>query len=115
MSGFTPSAYQAEIFKWVEGGTGNAFIDAAAGAGKCLGVDTPVLRFDGTVVAVQDVVPGDLLMGPDSRPRCVLSISTGYGLLYRITPIKGMPWVCNAGHIMTLMGSNRHLGEIRDI
>lgn len=34
MSGFTPSAYQSAIFEWVERDTGNAFVDAAAGAGK---------------------------------------------------------------------------------
>jgi DNA helicase-2/ATP-dependent DNA helicase PcrA len=31
---FTPSAYQQAIFEWVQNGEGNAFVDAAAGAGK---------------------------------------------------------------------------------
>ena len=43
-------------------------VEAVPGSGKCLGKDTPVMLFDGTVRAVQDIVPGDLLMGPDSKP-----------------------------------------------
>lgn len=50
---------------------------AATGAGKCLGKDTPVLLYDGRVVPVQDVQVGDLLMGPDSQPRRVLSLARG--------------------------------------
>lgn len=74
--------------------------------GKCLGLGTPVMMFDGTVKAVEDVETGDLLMGPDSRPRTVLSTNTGTGQLYRIVPNKGDSWVCNDEHILTLTGCN---------
>lgn len=72
------------------------------GGGKCLGKGTPVLMFDGTIKAVEDVVVGDLLMGPDSNPRCVLSLARGREMLYRVTPVKGDPYVVNESHILSL-------------
>lgn len=72
------------------------------GGGKCLGRDTPVLMFDGTIKPVQDVVVGDLLMGPDSKPRRVLSLAHGREHLYRVTPVKGDAYVVNESHILSL-------------
>ena len=57
---FTPSEYQEKIFDWVEHGVGNALIQARAGSGKCLGYDTDVLMYDGTIKKVQDINVGDL-------------------------------------------------------
>lgn len=83
------------------------------GRGKCLGRGTPVMRYDGTIVAVEEIRAGDKLMGPDSRPRTVLSTSSGCGPLYRIEPTKGEAWVCNDAHTMTLINSRS--GVIKDI
>lgn len=88
---------------------------AVAGSGKCLGENTPVLMYDGSVRKVQDIVTGDLLMGADSKPRRVLSTVKGIGELRRIKPIKGDSWVCNDVHILSLRGTNRKLGEIRNV
>ena len=73
------------------------------GAGKCLGLGTLVLRYDGISAPVETIMPGDLLMGPDSKPRRVLSTTSGVGELYRVVPVKGEPWVCNDVHILTLV------------
>lgn len=75
------------------------------GIGKCLGRGTPVLLFDGRVLPVEQISLGDHLMGPDGRPRVVLSKSQGFGDLYRIDPVKGEPWVCNDSHVLTLVHS----------
>jgi len=77
------------------------------GCGKCFQPDTPILMFDGSVKAVQDVAVGDLLMGPDSRPRRVLSTTRGRGEMYRVTPTKGAPYTVNADHILTLRMSGK--------
>jgi len=100
--GYIPSKYQEAIFQEIDNGTGNIFISACAGSGKCLGKDTPVLLFDGTIKNVQDVKIGDQLMGPDSTPRNVLSTTTGFGNLCKINPVKGSSWICNDVHILTL-------------
>lgn len=109
------SQYQRDIFAFIRDGVGNAIIEAVAGSGKCLGRGTPVMLHDGRVVPVEAVQHGDLLMGPDSQPRRVLSTNTGRGPLYKIVPVKGDPWVCNDVHILTLQGTNRHMGEVKDV
>ncbi|RLG45042.1 MAG: hypothetical protein DRN81_02945 [Thermoproteota archaeon] len=75
---------------------------AGSGAGKCLGVDTPVILYDGTVKKVQDVNVGDQLMGDDSTPRNVLSLARGRERLYKITSIKGETYTVNSSHILSL-------------
>lgn len=79
-------------------------------AGKCHRLDTPILMYDGGIKKVQDIVPGDLLMGPSSQPRQVLRTGTGTGNMYEVHPEKGAPWVVNYDHILTLanMGSPNH-------
>jgi len=72
------------------------------GGGKCLGAGTPVLMFDGTIMPVEQVCVDDLLMGPDSTPRRVLSLARGREMLYRVTPKKGDPYVVNESHILSL-------------
>lgn len=51
---------------------------------------------------MEEIVTGDLLMGDDSTPRRVLSTCSGQDELFKITPTKGAPWVCNRPHVMTL-------------
>lgn len=78
-------------------------IELPTGAGKCLGEGTPVLMWDGTVKAVENVIPGDLLMGDDSTPRTVLSTCSGIDDLYLVTQKNGDPYVVNSAHILSLM------------
>lgn len=72
------------------------------GGGKCLGRGTPVLMFDGQIKPVERVAVGDLLMGPDSRPRRVLSLARGREMMYRVTPTKGDAYTVNESHILSL-------------
>ncbi|KAK7753472.1 pre-mRNA-splicing factor 8 [Diatrype stigma] len=50
----------------------------------CLAKGTMLLRYDHTQVAVEDVVEGDLLLGPDGGPRRAFNIVSGKDYLYRI-------------------------------
>src|SRR5689334_9914700 len=62
-----------------------------------------LLAFDGSLVRVENVAVGDLLMGPDSQPREVLSLCRGEGHMVRITPVKGPSFVVNDEHVLTLV------------
>lgn len=84
----------------------NTMMIGATGSGKCLGKDTPILMYDGTIKMVQDVIVGDKLMGPDSKPRNVLSLARGREELFRVIPKKGDSWVCNKSHILSLKRTN---------
>jgi len=111
---FKPRDYQVQIkkdlYKKLNKGAKKVVIVAPTGSGKCLGKDTPILMFDGTIKKVQDVRTGDLLMGDDSTPRTVLSTCQGIEELFKITPIKGEPWVCNRSHILSLVSNSRRNG-----
>lgn len=78
---------------------------AMPGSGKCLGRGTLVMKSDGSVIPVERVAIGDFLMGPDGKPRSVLSTTCGVGPLFHIQPIKGETWICNDVHVMTLVHS----------
>ena len=99
---FKPTKEQDRIFKYVAKRKENLLIEARAGCGKCLGRDTPVLMYDGTIKPVQKIVDGDLLMGDDNQPRKILNTNVGVGELYKVIPNKGDSWVCNDVHVMTL-------------
>lgn len=75
------------------------------GQGKCLGRNTPILMFDGTTKMVQDIQIGDLVMGPDSCPRKVVSTTSGRERLYEVVPKKGDSFVCNESHILSIRAS----------
>ncbi len=75
---------------------------APTGFGKSTGFGTPILMADGHVKAVQNVVVGDRLLGPDGRGRKVLSLGRGREAMFRVTPKKGDAFTCNASHILSL-------------
>jgi superfamily I DNA/RNA helicase len=89
-------AYQEAAISWRRG---TALVAAAAG---CHRSGQQIMLFDGTAKAVEAVVVGDLLMGPDSKPRQVLQLIRGRGEMARIVPVKGEPFVVNLDHILTL-------------
>jgi hypothetical protein len=109
------SSFQTAIFDDYRDGTGNVCVSAVPGSGKCLGAGTPVLMFDGSIKRVEEVVVGDVLMGPDSLPRNVLSLSSGRTQLFQVIPVKGDRWVCTWNHILTLTKTHRNLGALRDV
>ena len=80
-------------------------IGARPSIGKCLAPGTPVLMFDGTIKQVEEIVIGDRLMGPDSQPRTVKSLTSGIDDMYRITPTKGMSYEVNGDHMLSLVMS----------
>jgi len=62
----------------------------------------PILMADGSIEKVEVIMPGDQVMGPDSTPRTVLTLHRGMDDMFEITPVKGDPFVVNAGHILRL-------------
>jgi len=71
-------------------------------SGKCLSRGTPVIMADGLIKKVEDVVEGDLLMGPDGLPRRVIKLGRGREKMYDVLPNYGEKWGCNESHILSL-------------
>lgn len=84
-------------------------ITGGAGVGKCLSFGTPILMFDGTIKKIEEIVTGEFVMGPDSRPRQVLSTCMGTDNMFEIIPKKGRSFVCNTPHVLTLKGIMPHM------
>jgi hypothetical protein len=72
------------------------------GAGKCHGINTPIIMFDGSIKMIQDIKVGEKVMGDDATPRNVLSISRGREKLYKIKQELGDDYVVNESHILCL-------------
>lgn len=72
------------------------------GCGKCLGKDTPILMYNGSIKMVQDVQPQDLIMGDDSTPRTVLSTCQGREVMYKVKQLYGVDYIVNESHILSL-------------
>lgn len=78
----------------------------------CLGKDTPVMMYDGTVKAVQDIEIGDSLMGDNETPRKVSVLHRGVQQMYRVKYVDG-EFRCNEHHKLTLY--NVHTQKIEDV
>jgi superfamily II DNA or RNA helicase len=126
--------YQMEIIKKVDdkfksnvNKPKGGIISLSCGGGKCLAYDTKILLYNGTIISVQDVKVGDLLMGDDSTPRKVLSLARGKEMMYTIkecinpyvqkqmlcTSNKiGYEYTVNESHILSLKDNNLNTIDI---
>lgn len=77
-------------------------------SGKCHAKGTEVIMFDGSLKKVEDVVVGDKLMGPDSKPRTVLSLGRGREEMFEIkTKRRGDGFGCNKSHILVIRSGRK--------
>lgn len=82
-------------------------VSVASGHG-CFSRGTKVMRADGTSVCVEDVQPGDSLMGADGRQaRTVEQLARGTQAMYRITYADGTGHTVNRSHILCLTNGRK--------
>lgn len=76
----------------------------------CLAFNTQVLLASGKSIAVQDVKPGDRLMGDDNDHKEVLELFNGEQQMYKVTTkITNDYFICNSDHILTLSYNDKKL------
>lgn len=75
------------------------------GCPGCHAKGTGIVMHDGSIKNVEDVIVGDLLMGPDSEPREVLKLAQGREEMVKITPERGESFVVNKSHMLHLTQS----------
>jgi len=78
------------------------------GPAGCHAKGQGILMYNGSIKKVEDIIVGDKLMGPDSKPREVLKLARGQQEMVRITPVKGNPFVVNMDHILHLTPTNTY-------
>ncbi len=81
------------------------------GSGKSLKRGTPVIMYDGSIKAVEDIKVGDLVMGDDSTPRTVCALGRGREKMYRIDQTNGDSYTVNESHILSLVRSTWKKGR----
>lgn len=111
--GYQPRAGQVALARAVDaaiGGRKHLFAEAPTG---CHAAGQGILMFDGSIKAVEDVVEGDKLMGPDNEPRIVLSLARGKQEMVDVVPVKGTTWRVNIDHILTLVRTEEGLTNRR--
>ena len=81
--------------------------------GKCLGKGTKVVMADGQLKKVEDLQVGENLLGPDSKPRRILSLARGREMMYWVKQCQGANYRVNESHILSLKRSrNPDKGEV---
>jgi Predicted ATPase, RNase L inhibitor (RLI) homolog len=73
------------------------------GMGKCLDENQPVLLYNGEIKKAKDILITDTLMGDDSTPRHILSLTSGEDDMFEIIPSQGRSYKVNSQHILTIL------------
>lgn len=71
-------------------------------AGKCFGEGTKIMKYDKSIINVEDVKIDDVLMGDDLTPRKVIETHSGIGQLYKIISSDKKEYIVNGEHILCL-------------
>ncbi len=98
--------YQKNVFNYMtKTNQRGILLYHSVGSGKCMGIDTPIMMYDGSIKKIQDVEIGDKLMGDDSTKRNVLSLATGVDHMYDVWYGKHK-YTVNKDHILCLKTDN---------
>ena len=92
--------------KILNGGLGAGELGIVVAPTGCHAKGSKLFMFDGTLKVVEDILPGEKLLGPDGTERTVLRLIRGNEEMYEIVPTKGKPFVVNKGHILSLVRTN---------
>lgn len=69
----------------------------------CFAPGTEILKYDGTIVNVEDVKVGDILMGDNSSPRNVLELCHNFDEMFEVVPVFGEKYTVNKMHKLVLI------------
>jgi hypothetical protein len=105
--------YITSVVRNPEANTNILALQSKPGCGKCLGYNTPVMMFDGSIKMVQDIEVGNTIMGDDSTGRVVLALGSGTDTMYRIThQTSQRSYTVNSEHILCLMNESGDVFEV---
>ena len=80
----------------------------------CFGKSTQVRMFDGSIKNIEDIVVGDLVMGPDSKSRRVLKLFRGIKPLYKIESTSNVDsYICTEDHDVVFWDRNNIIRKIK--
>jgi len=68
----------------------------------CFDPSTPILTWNGSIKAAQDITTNDILIGDDGTPRHISKIVGNTDKMYKISQDYGEEYIVNSQHILTL-------------
>jgi thiol-disulfide isomerase/thioredoxin len=68
----------------------------------CFEENTEIMLWNGTTKFVQDIIPGDVLVGDDGNRRIVQDTVSGMDILYEIQQTNGINYTVNSKHTLVL-------------
>lgn len=68
----------------------------------CMGRNTPIRMWDGTVKMVQDIKENDLIIGDDGNKRCVNRCYSGKTDMFKIKQNNGDDYIVTKNHLLSL-------------
>jgi len=77
----------------------------------CFAGETEILMYDGTTKMIKNVGVGQLVMGPDSKPRKTLRVFNGVSQLYTIDQYHGMNYTVTENHKIAYRRRRNRLTE----
>lgn len=82
--------------------------------GKCFGRNTPILMGDGTIKKVQDIVIGDYVMSPNSKPVKVVNTVTSRDEMFEVVSREKNheSFIVNKAHILSVIDRKQHILNI---
>lgn len=72
----------------------------------CFGLGTKIMMSDGSVKSIEDIQIGESVMGPDSKPRKVLNVCSGFDEMFEVEQTNGDTYVINSKHPIVLKRGN---------
>lgn len=78
----------------------------------CFAKNTPLMKFDGSIVMSQDVKVGMFLTGPDLTRRQVMNVRTGSAVMYDVYQGNGITYTVTGDHLLCLRLDSRKRMEI---
>ena len=79
--------------------------------GKCFGVDTEILLYNGNIKKVQDIVTDDIIMGDDNTPRHIKGLVRGREPLYKLIYNKHSV-IVSENHLLVLQHLDKTVVDI---
>lgn len=99
---YVPRVTQDEYFDWLSANYTTFDAAAVIAPTACHAPGTLIRMHNGETKKVEEIIVGDLVMGPNSLPRKVTKLFNGNGKMYKITPKRGNSFVVNDDHILSL-------------
>lgn len=103
--------HEKQIKRLMSGSKGIILLYGDPGTGKCHRAGDKILMHDLSIKNAENIQLDDLLMGDDSMPRKVMSLSQGKGEMYEVRPKKGSSFFVNEDHILCVVDTRTNIIE----